>query len=334
MPRRLFALILVAAALAAPPARAQPDPLVELARIAPLHVVLEIAQAAPSPHSVAEPCHLEGIVRRSYRPGSAPVVGQRLRIVLGCARVPLPGEGGAPLPAGIAALDVRYLAAGGLIEAHLFPGHGTLLPRDSWTVPRLLAVPSVSDTPRDVLPALGVPMPPGGWPERPRPPNFPLRDVVVTFRTSARPGETFRASYATGEAPWPMVRVEGLGSGAERAGATIYRPGEDRALRVWASPPRTQSIELSRDDRAGRLTINPHAFFTAEGTERVADLACTRWRIEDLLRRARAETACVTEDGVILRRTDAAGTTEAVAVAYGSRDRALFAPMLPAYMRQ
>jgi hypothetical protein len=322
----------VALLLQATPAPA--DPLADLARAAPVHAILEIMDGAPEPRGVAERCRLQATIRRVFRAAPALPVGQRISIAVGCYRTPVPDEGGGIAPANLGYVHVDYLAAGALVEAYLLPAIGSDgLLAGGFAIPRLLAVPSLSDAPRDVLPPPGQPPLVTDAPGRPRPPNFPERDVTMTFRLSARPGETFRASYAVGPRHAPLVRVESLGPTGAQAGATLYQPGTEGALRFWDATGRTAQLSTSREDRAGRLTTNPHAFFSAEGSDQVAGLACTVWRIEDLLRRLPVELACVTADGLVLRREDAAGRMEALQVTYGPSDPALFRPMLPAWLR-
>jgi hypothetical protein len=321
-----IALVLMVAVLAIPPARA--DTREQLARTAPIHAILEIVRDAAKPNRVAEPCELRATVRRVFQ--GTVRVGETLRIAVGCSRTPLPDEPAGYLPDWMDAVDYRYLSAGGLIEgrlAHAPAGSG--LPQDELIVPRVLAVPSVSDKPRDVLSPQQT-----SRSDRPRPPNFPIRDVTLTYRLSGRPGQTFRASYSPGDRPSAMVRVDTLGPDGAREGGTIYTPGTDAAMRVWDNPRRTQSIQVSPNDRAGRLSVNPDAFFTTDGTETIAGISCTRWLIEDLLRRRPPEQACVTDDGVVLGRVDATGTMEALTIQYAPRDRTLFDPMIPPYMKQ
>jgi hypothetical protein len=67
------------------------------------------------------------------------------------------------------------------------------------------------------------------------------------------------------------------------------------------------------------------------GTDRVAGLACTLWRTQDVS--ARPVTLCLTEDGVMLRATGAQGMlVEAEQVVYGPADPAAFV-VPPDYQR-
>jgi hypothetical protein len=74
------------------------------------------------------------------------------------------------------------------------------------------------------------------------------------------------------------------------------------------------------------LTLGNRAQFARAGTETIAGLSCTRWRISGP---QASGTACVTADGVVLRaegrdRDGRSGSVEAVAVRYGPEPATLF----------
>ncbi len=157
-----------------------------------------------------------------------------------------------------------------------------------------------------------------------RPVFVPTRDVAVTYRVTAGPGQGHELRMA-----W-LVAERKLRVDAE--GAPGWSVIDQRARRMLVVMEQQRTVlEVPANTGPGGLSLPTEppasARFTKDGTATVAGLRCTLWRYEDGDKRG--ET-CLTADGVMLRSSGGqgsrTGTVEATAVAYGPQDPARFRP--------
>jgi hypothetical protein len=153
-----------------------------------------------------------------------------------------------------------------------------------------------------------------------RPRLEPTRDVAVTYRligqgAQGQVGLAWRAAgrQARLSNPDGSFMVVDLG-----AGSGFVASDQQRELIVLPAPPRDAGIPG---------LVPPGGRFTREGTDRVAGLDCTNWRVE--LPDGGRGRVCVTGDGVVLRSVGAAAGQpeqglEATSVNYGPQDPARF----------
>jgi hypothetical protein len=95
---------------------------------------------------------------------------------------------------------------------------------------------------------------------------------------------------------------------------------------VMVMPQDRRFMEMPVNDAFARgFVLNEGMTFVRRGTETVAGLKCTLWEVTS---REGAGSACVTDDGVLLRGrgNDGKGGIEATAVRYGPQPAALFRP--------
>jgi hypothetical protein len=117
------------------------------------------------------------------------------------------------------------------------------------------------------------------------------------------------------------MRVEGMGSG----GAYVIVDRTTQRM-VMVMPQDRRFMEMPVNDAFARgFVLNEGMTFVKRGTETVAGLKCTLWEVTS---REGAGSACVTDDGVLLRGrgNDGKGGIEATAVRYGPQPAALFRP--------
>ncbi|WP_338664808.1 hypothetical protein VQH23_06450 [Pararoseomonas sp. SCSIO 73927] len=189
----------------------------------------------------------------------------------------------------------------------------------------VLSLDSVTDRPALPMPARSsgarvrpVTDRPHTRPAAPAVPLFPARDATITYRSSQDPGTDLRARYDT--AGW-RVRVDYPG---HSWGGVLITDAFARAI-TRASPSTAEySVAYLADgplsERLGRLSRGDRPVLTAQGEDTVAGLRCTVYRIRSEIRDEPEATACVTTDGLQLRRSDATGSTEVVSVRYGEAD--------------
>lgn len=160
-----------------------------------------------------------------------------------------------------------------------------------------------------------------------RPPIAPTRDVLVTYRATApaqagarmpQGAQDIRVATTAGGR---LLRIEGAGAG----GAYII---VDRTTQRMAMvmPQDRRYMEMPANDAFARgFVLTESMTFARKGTETVAGLKCTVWEVTS---REGAGTACVTEDGVLLRGrgNDGKAGLEATGVKYGPQPAALFKP--------
>ncbi|MBY0337682.1 MAG: DUF4412 domain-containing protein [Acetobacteraceae bacterium] len=179
---------------------------------------------------------------------------------------------------------------------------------------------------RRLLPALlllATPSLPGGAFAQERPTVTPTRDVSVVYRvTGTMPdGRTetgeMRMSWLTAQG---LLRMDMPGGQGWMLVDTRNNGGfmvMEQMRAILALPPGS--------DPSRRLSASQTARFTREGSDRVANVSCTNWRVEDRGEQARM---CVTDDGVVVRSSGGpranGGTLEALRVEYGGQDPARF----------
>lgn len=166
-----------------------------------------------------------------------------------------------------------------------------------------------------------------------RPPIMPTRDVSVTYRVGSegQPGE-MKMSWLTAQRLMRMDMPGGQGFIVVNAQAGTGFMVMPSMRMIMDMPP--GSAEVTNMARASQ-----NARFTREGGDRVANTACTIWRMED---RGDVARICVTGDGVVLRASSGSGpgggpgggqgagmpgrgAMEATLVEYGAQDAARFA---------
>jgi hypothetical protein len=150
-----------------------------------------------------------------------------------------------------------------------------------------------------------------------RPEIFPTRDVAVTYRTSVegQPAE-MRMAWNAAQRLMRMEMPSGQGylilDQQAGTGFMVMQP-----MRMIMETPAGQG-EAARFAQASQT-----ARFTREGSDRVANLPCTNWKIED---RGETGRVCITADGVTLRAQpgNGRGGLEALTVEFAAQDAARF----------
>ena len=154
----------------------------------------------------------------------------------------------------------------------------------------------------------------------------PTRDVAVTYRgTGGRDAGELRIVWSVSD---DKMRVETPG------GALIRDNRAKRDMMLMNEQRMFVEAASSGDTGKGLVPVGPDDTVTREGTDRVAGLDCTVWRIMPKKTNAdddgdkAVKRACVTADGVPLRVVEGDGanrkTTIATKVEYGRQDPALF----------
>ena len=154
-----------------------------------------------------------------------------------------------------------------------------------------------------------------------RPTIMPTRDVSVVYRVTGEgaPSE-LTMSWLTAQSLMRMDMPGGMGFIVvnPQAGSGFMAMAQMRM--IMDLPPGTGGVNnFARASQTAR--------FTREGSDRVANIACTNWRIDD---RGETGRACLTADGVTLRANSGGGQTgrgamEAMQVTYAPQDAARFA---------
>jgi hypothetical protein len=121
-----------------------------------------------------------------------------------------------------------------------------------------------------------------------------------------------------------LMRIEGLDQPGGAGGYLIIDRRSQRMVMVV--PKEKHYLELPASDVFSRgFLLNAAMGFTRRGNETVAGLPCTVWEISA---RSGGGTACITDDGVLLRGRGQRGAQaiEATRVAYGPQPATLFKP--------
>lgn len=154
----------------------------------------------------------------------------------------------------------------------------------------------------------------------------PTRDVAVTYRATGtvqgkpQDKELRLAITAGGQ----LMRIEGLDQPGAAGGYLIIDRRTNRMLMVV--PKEKHYLELPASDVFARgFLLSATMGFTRRGSETVAGLPCTVWEISA---RSGGGTACITDDGVLLRGRGQRGAQaiEATRVTYAPQPATLFRP--------
>jgi len=148
-----------------------------------------------------------------------------------------------------------------------------------------------------------------------RPSVLPTADAAVTYRLSgAAQGQLqeLRLSFLASQG---LVRVDAM------PGAWIVADGRGRSGFMVIEAQRTV-MDLPSEGNAAAALPRASASFVREGTDRIAGLPCTIWRVTD---EGRSSRACLTEDGLMLRAEGTQGRMEAIAVSRAPLDASAFA---------
>lgn len=151
----------------------------------------------------------------------------------------------------------------------------------------------------------------------------PTRDVTVTYAITAPnspPGMTMRMQFA---AQGNRVRVDlpgGMGFGImDQNAGTMVMVMEQMGM----------VMDVPLDEGMRRMILKPDAQYQRIGTRTIAGLPCTDWRIVTAASGTAPSTtgtACMTEDGVMLRAAGSQGGQEGMIEA----TQVAFAPIPPA----
>jgi hypothetical protein len=158
--------------------------------------------------------------------------------------------------------------------------------------------------------------------------RLPKADVTVTYRVDNVPyggPKKLRITYAKGG---ELVRADTfLWMEAKYPSASVIfdRPA-DRLIRVQAERRVYTEGNIGTNPNPGAL-INADVRFSRQGTDMVAHSPCTDWKVEAPGKPEDQATACVTDDGLVLRvaskRTSVASLV-ATDIHYGSPSDNLF----------
>jgi len=151
-----------------------------------------------------------------------------------------------------------------------------------------------------------------------RPPLFPTRDVAVTYRVTGGPQPVNEMSMSW-HAAQQLMRVDLPG------GLNFMVADQQNQRGFMVMEAQRMVMDVPMGQAAGHIQALQNARFTRMGQDRVVDTACTVWRYEGPSQNG---TACITEDGVMLRSDTAAQgrqvRMEAIRIAYGAQPLARY----------
>lgn len=166
-----------------------------------------------------------------------------------------------------------------------------------------------------------------------RPALQPTRDVTVTYRIT---GEAPAGPPGGGAGPREMrvfyaaashrMRIENQRRGAISY-AIVDRPHHSMVV-VLPAQHRFMTLPMRGTRNPVLMEDDPNLAFTRDGSQTIAGLTCTEWKVADRTDPAHHGTACLTADGVLLHGADATGARGILAtkVEYGALAPDLFAP--------
>ena len=277
-------------------------------------------------------CYFEAIVRRSFQHADILPVGRRIRVHSDCKK-----EGQSQVveirPGVrvdiISGPDERDLVQGSLLQMRLLPAYGPIDGFDK--IGPVTVLRALSDTPIDdsageahrashlndynLLDNQNRPTGSGN------PPEFPLKDVVITYKDSSRPARLFRASFQG--RTW-RVRAEELTEAGSKLPAVIDDAFAQTEAWIW-NKTATYAVQMTDwRTRFGKVVRYWKPISEKQGTDNIAGLPCTEYHIRSEVPTLEPAQVCMTSDGVVLRRSYPDGhRTEAVSVEYEpvSRDQ-------------
>ena len=158
-----------------------------------------------------------------------------------------------------------------------------------------------------------------------RPTILPTRDVAITYRATGpvqgqQQQQDLKVAFTSAGR---LMRVEGVGG--QMSGAYVIVDHTTQRMTMVMSGDR-RFIEMPVNNAFSRgFLLSESMKFVRRGGDSVAGVKCTVW---DITSPEAVGTACLTEDGVMLRGSglDGKGALVATSVTYGAQSAALFKP--------
>jgi hypothetical protein len=168
------------------------------------------------------------------------------------------------------------------------------------------------------------------WAQLDRPPSLPKADVTITYRFNNMPyggPKKLRIAYAKGG---ELVRVDAFRwiESKYPSVSTIFDRPKDRLIRVQTERRVYTESSVGSSPNPGAL-ISPDIPFSRQGTDTVAHSSCTEWKVEAPSKPNDQDTACVTDDGIVLRlasKRASVASLIATDIHYGTPPDDLFDP--------
>jgi hypothetical protein len=174
-------------------------------------------------------------------------------------------------------------------------------------------------------------LPDAGAQQGDRPLLLPTDDVVVTYRidgmpmsaphkmqiTYAKDGERVRMDYFH----WPETKYPFL--------ASIFDRPANRVILVQPERKAYIDRQIGNNINNPGALLKPNMRFTRQGSSEVAHARCTVWRVELPDKPDDGTTACVTDNGIVLRMESTkptATTLTAMDIHYGAPPDGAFDP--------
>ena len=157
-----------------------------------------------------------------------------------------------------------------------------------------------------------------------RPTILPTRDVAITYRASGPvQGQQQQDLKVAFTSAGRLMRVEGVGGQMSGAYVIVDHTAQ-RMTMVMTGDRRFVEMPVNTAFSRGFL-LSDTMKFVRRGGESVAGVKCTVW---DITSPEAIGTACLTEDGVMLRGSglDGKGAIVATGVTYGPQSAAQFKP--------
>jgi hypothetical protein len=168
------------------------------------------------------------------------------------------------------------------------------------------------------------------WAQMDRPLPLPKADVTVTYRFANMPyggPKKLRITYAkSGE----LVRVDTFRwvEAKNPSVSIIFDRLRDRLIRVQADRRVYTESNVGISPNPGAL-LGADIRFSRQGTDTVAHSPCTDWKVEAPGKPNDQDTACVTDDGLVLRlasKRPSVASLMATDIHYGTPPEDLFDP--------
>jgi hypothetical protein len=160
--------------------------------------------------------------------------------------------------------------------------------------------------------------------------RLPKADVTVTYRFDNMPyggPKKLRITYAKGG---ELVRVDTFRwiEAKYPSASVIFDRRADRLIRTQAERRVYTESNIGSSPNPGAL-INADMRFSRQGTDTVAHSPCTDWKVEAPGKPEDQDTACVTDDGLVLRlasKRPSVASLVATDIHYGSPSDNVFGP--------